>query len=172
LWLQARIARYPHTVILISHDRDLLDTAVDWVLHLEGRKLTLYRGGYTAFERQRPERQALYLNLAKKQEAQRRRLSAFIDRFRAKATKARQAQSRLKLLAKLEPITAVIAEEVRPIEIPPPAKPLAPRGTRGPPGSLGVELAPQPGADHRGHRGGGAADRNPAAGEAAVAADR
>ena len=126
LWLEERIARYPHTVIVISHDRDLLDTAVDWVLHLEGRKLTLYRGGYTAFERQRRERQALDLKLAKKQEAQRRRLSAFIDRFRAKATKARQAQSRLKLLAKLEPITAVIAEEVRPIEIPPPAKPLSP----------------------------------------------
>jgi ATP-binding cassette subfamily F protein 3 len=126
LWLEERIARYPHTVIVISHDRDLLDTAVDWILHLEGGKLALYRGGYTAFERQRRERQALDLKLAKKQEAQRRRLTAFIDRFRAKATKARQAQSRLKLLAKLEPITAVIAEEVRPIEFPPPAKPLSP----------------------------------------------
>ena len=113
-------------MIVISHDRDLLDTAVDWILHLERGKLALYRGGYSAFERQRRERQALDLKLAKKQEAQRRRLSAFVDRFRAKATKARQAQSRLKLLAKLEPITAVIAEEVRPIEIPPPAKPLSP----------------------------------------------
>ena len=126
LWLEERIARYPHTVIVISHDRDLLDTAVDWILHLGGGKLALYRGGYTAFERQRRERQALDLKLAKKQEAQRRRLSAFIDRFRAKATKARQAQSRLKLLAKLEPITAVIAEELQPIEIPPPARPLSP----------------------------------------------
>ncbi len=126
LWLEEHIARYPHTVIVISHDRDLLDNAVDWILHLEAGKLALYRGGYTAFERQRRERQALDLKLAKKQEAQRRRLTAFVDRFRAKATKARQAQSRLKVLAKLEPIVAVVADEVRVIEIPPPAKPLSP----------------------------------------------
>ena len=69
LWLEDHIARYPRTVIVISHDRDLLDNAVDWILHLEGGKLTLYRGGYTSFERQRRERQALDLKLAKKQEA-------------------------------------------------------------------------------------------------------
>jgi ATP-binding cassette, subfamily F, member 3 len=126
LWLEEHIARYPRTVIVISHDRDLLDNAVDWILHLEAGKLTLYRGGYTAFERQRRERQALDLKLVKKQEAERKRLQAFVDRFRAKATKARQAQSRVKLLAKLEPIAAVVAGEVRPIEIPPPAKPLSP----------------------------------------------
>src|ERR1700694_5747049 len=126
LWLEDHLAHYPHTVIVISHDRDLLDNAVDWILHLEAGKLALYRGGYSAFERQRRERQALDLKLAKKQEASPRRLPPFVDRFRAKATKARQAQSRLKLLAKLEPIAAVIADEVRPIEIPPPAKPLSP----------------------------------------------
>src|SRR6185295_15594711 len=120
LWLEDHIARYPHTVIVISHDRDLLDTAVDWILHLEAGKLTLYRGGYTSFERQRRERQALDLKLAKKQEAQRKHLQAFVDRFRAKASKARQAQSRLKLLAKLEPVAAVVADEVQPIAIPPP----------------------------------------------------
>ena len=103
LWLEDHLARYPHTVIVISHDRDLLDNAVDWILHLDGGKLTLYRGGYTAFERQRRERQALDHKLAKKQDAQRKHLQAFVDRFRAKASKARQAQSRLKLLAKLEP---------------------------------------------------------------------
>ena len=126
LWLEAHIARYPRTVIVISHDRDLLDKAVDWILHLEGGKLTLYRGGYTAFERQRRERQALDRKLAKRQEAERARLQAFVDRFRAKATKARQAQSRVKLLAKLEPVAAIVAEEVPPIEIPPPAKALSP----------------------------------------------
>src|SRR5712692_7530574 len=126
LWLEEHIARYPRSVVVVSHDRDLLDNAVDWILHLEAGRLALYRGGYTAFERQRRERQALDLKLAKKQEAQRQRLTAFVDRFRAKATKARQAQSRLKLLAKLEPIAAVVADEVRPIEIPPPAKPLSP----------------------------------------------
>jgi ATP-binding cassette subfamily F protein 3 len=126
LWLEAHIARYPHTVLVISHDRDLLDNAVDAILHLEAGKLTLYRGGYTAFERQRRERQALDLKLAKKQETQRKHMQAFVDRFRAKATKARQAQSRLKLLAKLEPVAAVVADEVRSIVIPPPAKPLSP----------------------------------------------
>src|SRR5882672_811915 len=126
LWLEEHVARYPRSVMVISHDRDLLDNAVDWILHLEAGKLTLYRGGYSQFERQRRERQALDAKLGKKQEAERKRLTAFVDRFRAKATKARQAQSRLKLLAKLEPVAAVVAEEVRPIEIPPPAKPLSP----------------------------------------------
>jgi ATP-binding cassette, subfamily F, member 3 len=126
LWLQEHIARYPRTVIVISHDRDLLDHAVDWILHLEAGKLALYRGGYSAFERQRRERQALDLKVAKRLEAERKRVQAFVERFRAKASKARQAQSRVKLLAKLEPPAAVVAEEVRPIEIPSPAKPLAP----------------------------------------------
>ncbi len=126
MWLEQRIARYPHTVMIISHDRDLLDNAVEWILHLEAGKLVLYRGGYSAFERQRRERQALDLDLARRQDAERRRLMTFIDRFRAKATKARQAQSRLKLLAKLEPVAAVVAEEVRPIRIPSPARPLSP----------------------------------------------
>ena len=126
LWLEDHLARYPHTVIVISHERDLLDNAVDWILHLQAGKLALYRGGYSSFERQRRERQALDLKLAKKQETQRKRLTAFVERFRAKATKARQAQSRLKLLAKLEPVAAIVADEVRPIVIPPPAKPLSP----------------------------------------------
>jgi ATP-binding cassette subfamily F protein 3 len=126
LWLQEHLARYPRTVIIISHDRDLLDQAVNWIMHLDGGKLTLYRGGYSAFERQRRERQALDRKLAKQQESQRKRLTAFVERFRAKATKARQAQSRLKLLAKLEPTAAVVAEEVLPFEFPPPAKPLSP----------------------------------------------
>ena len=126
LWLEAHLARYPHTVIVISHDRDLLDTVVDWILHLECGKLTLYRGGYTGFARQRAERQALNAKLAKKQQQQRQHLQAFVDRFRAKATKARQAQSRLKLLAKLEPIAALVADDVRPIEIPAPTQILSP----------------------------------------------
>jgi len=126
LWLQAHLARYPRTVIIISHDRDLLDHAINWIMHLERGKLTLYRGGYTAFERQRRERQALDRKLAKQQESERARLMAFVERFRAKATKARQAQSRLKLLAKLEPSAAFIAEEVLPITFPPPTKSLSP----------------------------------------------
>jgi ATP-binding cassette subfamily F protein 3 len=126
LWLQDRLARYPHTVIVISHDRDLLDNAADWILYLQSGRLSLHRGGYSSFERQRRERQALDHKLARRQDVERRRLTAFVERFRAKATKARQAQSRLKLLAKLEPIAAVVADEVHPIVLPAPAKPLAP----------------------------------------------
>ena len=126
LWLQDFLARYPRTMVIISHDRDLLDTAVGHILHLEGGRLTLYRGGYTSFARQRAERQALDAKRAKKQYSERRRIEAFVARFRAKATKARQAQSRLKLLAKLEPIAAVINDEVRPIVLPSPQKTLSP----------------------------------------------
>ena len=126
LWLEAHIARYPHTVIVISHDRDLLDNAVDSILHLDNRRLTFYRGGYTSFERQRRERQALDQKFAKKQEAERKRITAFVDRFRATASKARQAQSRLKLLAKLEPAAARVADEVREIVIPEPDRLLSP----------------------------------------------
>ena len=126
LWLQDHLARYPRTVIIISHDRDLLDQAVDHILHLERGRLSLYRGGYSAFERQREERQALDAKLAKKREAERRRIMAFVDRFRAKATKARQAQSRLKLLARLEPQAALVEDEARSMELPSPQKDLSP----------------------------------------------
>ena len=111
LWLETYLARYPHTVIIISHDRDLLNRAVGHILHLEDRRLTLYTGGYDGFARIRAERRALQAAEAKKQQARREHLQGFVDRFRAKATKARQAQSRLKMLAKMEPITA--PEEAR-----------------------------------------------------------
>src|SRR5262249_33751910 len=126
MWLQDHLARYPRTVVIISHDRDLLDSAVDCILPPDRGGLALYRGGYSAFERQREERQTLDAKLAKKREAERRRIMAFVDRFRAKATKARQAQSRLKLLAKLEPQAALVADEARPLEIPSPEKDLSP----------------------------------------------
>jgi ATP-binding cassette subfamily F protein 3 len=126
MWLQDYLARYRHTVLVISHDRDLLDSAAGYILHLERGKLTLYRGNYSSFARQRRERQALDLKRAREQEAERKRIEAFVARFRAKATKARQAQSRLKLLAKLEPIEAIVDDEVRAIEIPSPEKALSP----------------------------------------------
>ena len=126
LWLQDHLARYPHTLIVISHDRDLLDTAVDQILSLEQQKLTIYRGGYSDFERLRSQRLMLDQKMVKKQEAQRKHLQAFVDRFRAKATKARQAQSRLKMLAKLEPIVSLVTDEVRPIHFPAPDKLLSP----------------------------------------------
>src|ERR1041385_5026794 len=92
LWLQDHLARYPRTVIIISHDRDLLDQAVDHILHLERGRLALYRGDYSAFERQREERQALDAELAKKREAERRRIQALLVVLNDKDTKARQAQ--------------------------------------------------------------------------------
>jgi len=106
LWLETYLARYPHTVIVISHDRGLLNRAVGHILHLENRGLTLYAGGYDQFARQRAAQRAVQAAQAKKQETRREHLQSFVDRFRAKATKARQAQSRLKMLEKMEPITA------------------------------------------------------------------
>jgi ATP-binding cassette subfamily F protein 3 len=104
LWLESYLARYPHTVLIISHDRGLLNRAVDHILHLEGRKLTLYSGGYDAFARARAETRAVQAAAAKKQAAERAHLQAFVDRFKAKASKARQAQSRVKMLERMTPI--------------------------------------------------------------------
>jgi len=126
LWLEEHLSRYPRTVLIISHDRDLLDNAVDHILHLDRRQLALYRGGYSAFERQHRERQTLDLKLSKQREAERRRLAAFVDRFRAKASKARQAQSRLKRLAKLEPSLIPTIDSGKPIVFPEPARPVSP----------------------------------------------
>ena len=122
LWLEAHLARYPHTAIVISHDRDLLDSAVEFILHLDAGKLTFYRGTYSSFDRQRREQQALNAKHAKKQEAERAHLQKFVDRFRATASKARQAQSRVKALAKLQPITGLVSQEVRPIKFPAPER--------------------------------------------------
>jgi ATP-binding cassette subfamily F protein 3 len=126
LWLMDYLARYPHTVLVISHDRDLLNQAVDQILHLDQARLTLYRGGYDQFERQRAEQQALQLKLKKKQEDERRHLQAFVDRFRAKASKARQAQSRVKRLEKMQPVAAIVDSEVLPFDFPSPERPLSP----------------------------------------------
>ncbi|MEQ8367282.1 MAG: ABC-F family ATP-binding cassette domain-containing protein [Roseicyclus sp.] len=104
LWLETYLARYPHTVLIISHDRGLLNRAVGHILHLEGRNLTLYAGGYDDFARARAEARALQVAAAKKQAGQRAHLQSFVDRFRAKASKAKQAQSRLKMLERMEPI--------------------------------------------------------------------
>ena len=105
LWLEAYLARYPHTVMIISHDRGLLNRAVGAILHLEDRKLTLWQGPYDQFARQRAEQRAVQVAAAKKVTAQRAHLQAFVDRFKAKASKAKQAQSRVKMLEKLQPIT-------------------------------------------------------------------
>ena len=126
LWLTDYLKTCPSTLIVISHDRDLLDEVAENILHLDRGQLALYAGDYTSFERQRREQQALQMKTLKKQEERRAHLQAFVDRFRAKASKATQAQSRLKMLAKMAPITPIIDEEAPPFKWPPVAKPLSP----------------------------------------------
>ncbi|WP_416898414.1 MAG: ABC-F family ATP-binding cassette domain-containing protein [Minwuia sp.] len=108
LWLETFLQKYPHTVVIVSHDRDLLNRAVTDILHLDQMKLTLYPGGYDNFEERRRTAQRHQVELAAKQSAERARIQSFVDRFRYKASKARQAQSRLKMLAKMEPVAAVV----------------------------------------------------------------
>ena len=125
LWLENYVAKYPHTVLLISHDRDLLNRAVNSIVHLDQKKLTFWRGGYDQFERQRAEQAELLEKSKVKQDAARKHLQAFVDRFRAKASKARQAQSRIKALEKMKPIASMIDDTVRPFSFPEPVKTVA-----------------------------------------------
>ena len=104
LWLESFLARYPHTVLVISHDRGLLNRAVGAILHLEGRKLTLWRGNYDQFERLYRARAEQAGAARRRQEARRAHLQSFVDRFRYKASKAKQAQARLKMIARMAPI--------------------------------------------------------------------
>ena len=125
MWLEGYVARYPHTVLLISHDRDLLNRAVNSIVHLDQMKLTFWRGGYDQFERLRAEQLELQEKSRVKQETQRKHMESFVERFRYKASKARQAQSRLKALEKLKPISAAIEDSVRPFSFPEPVKTVA-----------------------------------------------
>jgi len=106
LWLESWLKNYPGTLLLISHDRDFLDAVVDHVAHLDQQKLTLYRGGYSAFERTRAERLAQQQQAYEKQQVQRAHMEKYIARFKAQATKARQAQSRIKALERMEELSA------------------------------------------------------------------
>ena len=105
IWLEAFLGRYPHTVVVISHDRELLNRAVGAILHLENKKLTFYQGNYDTFAKTREAKRAVQTAAAKKQSAQREHLQKFVDRFKAKASKAKQAQSRVKALERMELIT-------------------------------------------------------------------
>lgn len=102
LWLENYLGKYPGTVLVISHDRDMLNKVVDSIVHLEGRKLTFYRGNYDNFERQRAEKRELIAKAREKMEGQKKHMQAFVDRFGAKASKAKQAQSKLKAIGKLK----------------------------------------------------------------------
>lgn len=122
MWLESYLKTYPYTILLVSHDRDLLNKVVSHILHLEHSQLQLYTGGYDQFEATRSARLELQMAMKKKQEAERRHIEAFVERFRYKASKAKQAQSRVKALARMKPIAAVLEQRVLPFHFPEPSR--------------------------------------------------
>ena len=120
LWLEDFLKSYPATILLVSHERDFLNNVVDHILHLQGGKLTLYPGGYDAFERQRAERQAQLASARAKQQAQREHLQEYIAKNSARASTAKQAQSRVKMLAKMQPIAELIDDPSLSFDFPDP----------------------------------------------------
>src|SRR5262244_3195523 len=122
LWLEGFLRNYRRTLILVSHDRHFLNAATTLMLHLDRAKLTLYSGGFDAYMRARTEAARRLEVMAQRQVAERQHMQAFVDRFRAKASKARQAQSRVKALARLEPIVLSIAEPPPKIRLPDPPR--------------------------------------------------
>lgn len=125
IWLEDYLRTYPYTVLIVSHDRDLLNNVAQNILHLEHKKLSVYSGNYDRFDKTRREKLMLQLSMKKKQDEARRHMESFVERFKAKASKARQAQSRMKALAKMQPIADVLQERVLPFHFPAPEKPLA-----------------------------------------------
>ncbi len=120
LWLESFLRSYRGTLLIVSHERDLLNNVVDHILHLQNGKTTVFPGGYDAFERQWRERQAQAEALRTKQEAKRQKLQTYVDRWRYKAHTARQAQSRLKALARMEPVAAAAEDESMTFDFPSP----------------------------------------------------
>ncbi|WP_068076591.1 ABC-F family ATP-binding cassette domain-containing protein [Novosphingobium lentum] len=120
LWLEDFLKSYPATILLVSHERDFLNNVVDHILHLTGGKLTLYPGGYDAFERQRAERQAQLASAKVKQQAMRDRLQDYVARNSARASTAKQAQSRAKALARMQPIAELIDDPSLSFDFPSP----------------------------------------------------
>ncbi|MGJ8563269.1 MAG: ABC-F family ATP-binding cassette domain-containing protein [Alphaproteobacteria bacterium] len=126
VWLETHIRSYPGTAFVISHDRDFLNRAVTHIAHLREGKLFPYSGGYDSFEKQLREQQRQSMALLGKQEDERRRLEAFVTRFRAQANKAKQAQSRVKRLEKMKPVATIIDDPIPPIDLPSPERSLSP----------------------------------------------
>jgi ATP-binding cassette subfamily F protein 3 len=126
MWLEGYLKTYPGAVLLISHDRDLLNGAVQRIAHLKDGKINIFEGGYDDFEKALREKQRLQMKLLEKQDVQRRHLKSFVDRFKAKASKAKQAQSRVKMLEKMKPVATIIDDPVAPFDFPPPQRRMAP----------------------------------------------
>ncbi|MEO1253047.1 MAG: ABC-F family ATP-binding cassette domain-containing protein [Pseudomonadota bacterium] len=125
IWLESFLKKYPYTAVIVSHDRHFLNQAVTHILALENGKLSVHPGDYDTYERKRAEARAQAASFAARQEARRRHMQSFVDRFRAKASKAKQAQARIKALEKMQTVAAPIAERVAPFHFPNP-KPMAP----------------------------------------------
>ena len=120
IWLENFLRGYPHTVLVISHDKDLLNRSVGAILHLDRRKLTLYQGNYDTFDTTRRARLEQLVSEKKKQDAARAHMQSFVDRFKAKASKARQAQSRIKALERMKPVAAIVEDQVTGFNFPTP----------------------------------------------------
>ncbi len=126
MWLESYLASYPHTLLIISHDREVLNKCIDHVIHVDRQKLKMYTGNYDTFERERAEALGLQQKMFEKQQAERAHMQKFVDRFKAQASKASQAQSRIKALERMDIVDAVIADRAvhftfpNPKEIPSP----------------------------------------------------
>ncbi len=118
VWLETHLQKFPGAALIISHDRDLLNASVHSIVHLKDLKLSVWEGGYDQFQRQLAERQRLQMKMVERQEDEKRRLQAFVDRFKAKASKAKQAQSRVKRIEKMQPIATMVEDPVAPFEFP------------------------------------------------------
>lgn len=140
IWLESYLKTFTGAALVISHDRDLLN-AMDKIAHLRAKKITIFEGGYDNFERQLAESQRLQMKLKARQDDERRHLQAFVDRFRAQANKAKQAQSRVKRLEKMQPVATIIDDPVMPFEFPAPQKQMAPPLMR----IEGLDLGYEPG---------------------------
>ncbi len=126
MWLESYLISYPHTLMMISHDRELLNKCVDHVIHVDKQKLTLYTGNYDTFERERALRLGLQQKMHEKQQSERAHMQKFVDRFKAKASKARQAQSRIKAMERMDMVDAVIADRAVRFVFPNPDKTSSP----------------------------------------------
>ncbi len=138
VWLENYLKRYPYTALIVSHDRDLLNDAVTHIMALENGKLTIHPGGYDTYERKRAEARANAASFAARQDARRKHMQAFVDRFRYKASKAKQAQSRLKALERMQMVAPPLSERTQPFIFPNP-KPMAPPIVRIVEADLGYE---------------------------------
>lgn len=120
MWLETYLLNYRHTLMIISHDRELLNKCIDHVIHVDKKQLTLSTGNYDTFERERALKAGLQQKMHEKQEAARAHMQSFVDRFKAQASKARQAQSRMKALEKMDIVDAVIADRTVQFSFPDP----------------------------------------------------